>query len=71
MNEQGRQILQMPAEGKITADEAARLLDAVGRAEAPPSEPSSQLSEPSRRRVRYLRVLVDVPENFDGEGQAR
>jgi len=29
MNEQRRQILQMLSEGKITADEAERLIDAV------------------------------------------
>jgi hypothetical protein len=39
MNEQRRQILEMLAEGKITADEAERLIDAVGREqpEPPPS----------------------------------
>jgi polyhydroxyalkanoate synthesis regulator phasin len=31
MNEQRRQILQMLAEGKITADEAERLIDALER----------------------------------------
>ncbi len=38
MNEQRRQILQMLAEGKITADEAERLIDALER-EQPESPP--------------------------------
>jgi len=42
MNEQRRQILQMLAEGKITADEAGRLIDALERAqpEPPPAAPN-------------------------------
>jgi len=71
MNEQGKQILQMLAEGKITADEAARLLDALARTEAREPEPSSLVREPGRQRARYLRVMVDVPESFDGEGPGK
>lgn len=71
MNEQGRQILQMLAEGKITADEAARLLDALERTEVRGHQPSSLTHEPNRRRVKYLRVMVDVPESFDGDGPGK
>jgi hypothetical protein len=71
MNEHGRQILQMLAEGKITADEAARLLDALERTEAREREPSSLAHEPNRRRVTYLRVMVDVPDSFGGEGPGK
>ena len=40
MNEQRRQILQMLGEGKITADEAERLIHAVER-ELPESPPGA------------------------------
>jgi hypothetical protein len=49
MNEQGRQILDMLAEGKITTDEAEQLIDAL----APP-----QLQPAARRKPKYLRVLL-------------
>jgi hypothetical protein len=71
MDEQGRQILQMLADGKITADEAARLLDALGHNESRVHEPSSLAHGPNRRRVKYLRVIVDVPESFDGDGPGK
>jgi hypothetical protein len=55
MNEQRRQILQMLAEGKITAEEAERLIDALER-EQPESQPGA-VSRP-KPRPKYLRVLV-------------
>lgn len=69
MNEHRRQILQMLSEGKISADEAERLISAM---EAPPSfttfdNPSSGEGKP---RPKYLRVLVDAEEGsnaaYDG-----
>jgi hypothetical protein len=54
MGEERRQILSMLAEGKISADEAERLLDAVDR-EAPPSDGG----EVRKSRPKFLRVLVD------------
>lgn len=59
MNEQRRQILQMLADGKITAGEAERLLDALDR-----EKPASP-----RARPRYLRVLVSWDDDFDGPGR--
>ncbi len=55
MNEQRRQVLQMLAEGKITADEAERLIDALER-EQPESSPGAA-SRP-KPRPKYLRVVV-------------
>ena len=55
MNEQGRQILQMLAEGKITADEAERLINAVERQQVEPT-PEGILRQKPRRK--YLRVLM-------------
>ena len=69
MNEQRRQILQMLAEGKITADEAEQLIIALERdqpdASAPPSEPRQ------KPRPKYLRVVVNSPDNFGGNGPGR
>jgi hypothetical protein len=57
MNEHRRQILEMLSAGKITADEAERLLAAVER-EAP-SATSGNGSQSSATKPKYLRVLVD------------
>ncbi len=53
MNENRREILQMLAEGKITTDEAERLLAALDR-EKPAGDP--------KRRPQYLRVVVENDE---------
>ena len=65
MNEQRRQILQMLAEGKITAEEAERLIDAVEREQ--PESPPGAAPRP-KSRPKYLRVLV---EDNSGDGQGR
>jgi hypothetical protein len=56
MNDNRRQILDMLAGGKITAEEAERLIAALERSEAPPS----------RGNFKYLRVLVDANDPLDG-----
>ncbi len=66
MNEQRRQILQMLAEGKITADEAERLIDALEREQ--PESPPGAASRP-RPRPKYLRVLVE--DNSGGDEPSR
>lgn len=60
MNEQRRQILEMLAEGKITADEAERLINAVER-DQPESQAGAVSAPQSRPRARpkYLRVVVE------------
>ena len=68
MNEQRREILQMLAEGKITADEAERLIDALER-EQPESPPGAALR--TKSRPRYLRVVVSSADNFGGDGPGR
>jgi hypothetical protein len=67
MNEQRRQILQMLAEGKITADEAERLIDAL---EPERPEPPGALPRP-KPRPKYLRVLVSWADNAGGDGPGR
>jgi len=58
MNDNRRQILDMLAEGKITADEAERLITALERSDTPISR--------SAGNFKYLRVLVDAQDPLDG-----
>ena len=71
MNEHRRQILQMLAEGKISADEAERLISAM---EAPSS--FSTLSDTAsatsaKPRPKYLRVVVDSEEDGRHDGPTK
>jgi hypothetical protein len=68
MNEQRRQILEMLAEGKITADEAERLLDALERAQ--PESPPAAESHPNPR-PKYLRVVVNSADDSGGDEPTR
>ncbi|MFI7024419.1 SHOCT-like domain-containing protein [Micromonospora sp. NPDC049900] len=65
MNEQRRQILQMLADGKITADEAEQLISALEREQV--ASPTAALHRP-KARPKYLRVLVTSNDD-DGPGQ--
>lgn len=67
MREQRRQVLQMLAEGKITADEAERLIDALQR-QQPESSPTA--GSGPRPRPKYLRVMVSSEES-GGDGPGR
>jgi hypothetical protein len=65
MNEQRRQILEMLAEGKITADEAERLIDALEREQ--PGSSAAVVPRP-KPRPKYLRVVASWADNTsDGE----
>src|SRR4029453_14545192 len=68
MNEQRRQILQMLAEGKITADEAELLIDALER-EPPESPPTA--APPPNPRPKYLRLVVNWEDGSGGDGPGR
>jgi hypothetical protein len=61
MNENRRQVLEMLAAGKVTADEAERLIAALEKEQAP--SPAMNGSEP-RPKPKFLRVLV---EDIKGE----
>lgn len=63
MSDQRRDVLAMLAEGKITADEAERLLAALERDR--PSAPTGG-DQRAKGRARYLRVVIDAAE----EGEA-
>ena len=65
MSENRRQILDMLASGKVTADEAERLLKALER---DPATPVAGPAGDTRRgeKVKYLRVVVDATDEKDG-----
>jgi hypothetical protein len=73
MNENRRQILEMLAAGKITADEADRLLAALEPDLATPlrdfaNTASAQTGDKfgAKSRAKYLRVLVEADEDMTG-----
>ena len=59
MSENRRQILEMLAAGKITADEAERLLVAVEKRATNDSHPEPMTPQ----KAKYLRVLVDTSKD--------
>jgi hypothetical protein len=65
MNEDRKRILTLLGEGKITADEAERLLDAIGRRPEVTSGPVTG----SNRAPKYFRVEVDANEPGDGRAK--
>jgi hypothetical protein len=75
MNENRRQILNMLAANKITAEEAERLLAALesgsqpatGEFPAAPSNGSGNHSDAPRNRAKYLRVLVEADQQKEGK----
>jgi len=74
MNENRRQILEMLAAGKITANEAEQLIAALepntaapagefnGRTAGSNGWPNSDKDAPVKSRLKYLRVLVESTE---------
>ena len=69
MNNDRRSVLQMLAEGKITADEAERLLSALDRKD---TSPAGEARPPAGHNgsPKYLRVVVDTDEPEAG-GQTK
>ncbi len=59
MTPDARSVLDLLAQGKVTADEAERLLAALER---PAPEAGPVGAQPPPRRYRYLRVVVDSDE---------
>lgn len=68
MNEQRRQVLQLLAEGTVTADEAERLISALEREQ---SESPTGAGPDPRPRPKYLRVVVNAAESSEGDGPSR
>ena len=61
MNDKRKRILSMLASGKISADEAEDLLDALGgnKAHSSSENVTAQLTGKVKRMPNYLRVKVD------------
>jgi hypothetical protein len=74
MNENRRQILEMLAAGKITADEAERLLSAIdssrganmGEFAGSAAGSNGSKDAPVKTRAKFLRVLVQADESMSG-----
>jgi len=62
MNEQRKQILEMLSEGKLTVDEAERLLAALDT-EPPTANETPPDQQPRPKKLKYLRVVVDAMDN--------
>ena len=69
MSEHRRQILQMLSEGKVSADEAERLIAALEHASARPQDSDSPPS--TKARPKYLRVQVDSEDDGGHEGPTK
>jgi hypothetical protein len=69
MNKHRRQILEMLATGKITTDEAERLLAALGQ--DAPSTAAAPSENGLRSRPKYLRVLVEAEDAHDDDGPVK
>lgn len=67
MSEHRRQILQMLSEGKISANEAERLIAALEE----PTNAASADSVPVKPRPKYLRVIVDSEDDGGHEGPTK
>jgi hypothetical protein len=69
MSEHRRQILQMLSEGKISADEAERLISAI---EQPAGNLSDSSANPAgKSRPKYLRVQVDSEDDGGHDGPTK
>lgn len=66
MNERRKEVLDMLAAGKITADEAERLISALERGSSSSQSPDSS-SAPAKPAPRYLRVVVDAGSESGGK----
>jgi membrane peptidoglycan carboxypeptidase len=72
MNERRREVLQMLAAGKITADEAERLIAALERDKQSPLGSSDTSSEGQvKTKPKYLRVVVDAAGKSDKNGPTK
>lgn len=75
MNERRKEVLQMLAAGKITADEAERLIAALekDKDKEPAAQNAGNSSDaPGKTKPKYLRVVVDAPgKSENGRGATK
>lgn len=65
MNEQRKDVLDLLAEGKITAEEAERLISALERARPP----AAATLDARPKRAKYLRVMMHIPDDNGEPGR--
>ena len=70
MNENRRNILEMLAAGKITADEAERLMAALDRGPRAGNGAESA-NTGAKPKARYLRVVVQAADGRDSDGPTK
>ena len=62
MSEETKKVLQMVAEGKISASDAERLLEKLaGSAQTAGPQKEAETAEPAAKKPRFLRIVVDKP----------
>jgi SHOCT-like protein len=71
MNEHRRQILQMLSEGKVSADEAERLISAMEEPSAASKSSAFSPTSTGKDRPKYLRVQVDSEDGGGHEGPTK
>ena len=59
MSDERLQILKMLEEGKITAEEAANLLEAIGEPDAASKAAADVVLAPEKGSARWVRILVE------------
>ena len=62
MTEERRQILEMLAEGKINADEADRLIGALGGSSATATATTTATGVQAKPLPKFIRIMVDAKE---------
>jgi len=70
MSEARRQVLEMLAAGKITAEEAERLIAALER-DIPASAAQPDVSTKPGFKAKYLRVIVESDDSNDHQGPVK
>jgi hypothetical protein len=62
MSEETKKVLEMVAEGKISASDAERILEKlVGVAQSTGAQEEAKSTESSAKKPRFLRIVVDKP----------
>jgi hypothetical protein len=62
MSEETKKVLEMVAEGKISASDAERLLEKLaGSAQTAGPQQEHESAEPAAKKPRFLRIVVDKP----------
>ena len=70
MSENRRQILEMLSEGKISAEEADRLISALDEPSTT-EPPAAGFASEAKARPKYLRVQVDSQDNNGHDGPTK